>query len=319
MKKIIGLFALMLTLNGCDDGDITIEEIDFEDVTAVYCEQNNLLYKIKDNEALLIQIKNPDTYFTHNVSNEGVPTSINIDNTDNRVIYRAYSGEVATGNICATIPLSTPSVTEEWVATSGTIEITTTANVVPNTTSTAGNATKITGYTYYIEFKNVTFLKPNGVEQLYETYVFGDRIINSTLPFAFNIDDVQQCPTTNEVHNHSGKESLVLNLDSSFFTGTTGTNKKVISATNKVTYKLFETALSASYFCTSPFPASPILSEEWNGVDGVIGVSGEIEVITTEVAPDFEYTIHLKKVTLKRGNAEFYLGDDYIYGTFIGD
>ncbi|WP_298141724.1 hypothetical protein [Flavobacterium sp.] len=318
MKKIIGLFALMLTLNGCDDGDITIEDINFEDVTASYCDQNDILYKIKDNEALLIQIENSENFFTNEVSDEGDPTVITINNTTNRVIYRAYSGEVATGNICATIPLSTPSVIEEWVATSGTIEITTTANVVPNTTSTAGNATKITGYTYYIEFKNVTFLKPNGVEQLYETYVFGDRIINSSLPFAFNVANVVKCDiSSNVIYNVSGKESLVLNLDSSFFTGTLSPNIKPISATNKVTYKLFETALTTDYFCTSPFPATPILSEEWNGVDGVGGVSGEIEVIATEVTPDIEYTIHLKKVTLKRGNAEFYLGDDYIYGTFI--
>lgn len=317
MKKIIGLFALMLTLNGCDDGDITIEEINFEDVTAVKCNLNDVLYKIKDNEALLIEIDNFENFFTNDASEEGVPTVITINNSTNKVIYRAYSGEVATGNICATIPLATPNVIEEWVATSGTIEITTTANVVPNTTSTAGNATKITGYTHYIEFKNVTFLKPNGVEQLYETYVFGDYTTSTSLPFGFNVDNVAKCPTTNEVYNYSGKESLVLNLDSSFFTSTVGAHKMPISATNTVTYKLFETALTADYFCTSPFPTTPVLAEEWNGIDGVIDVSGEIEVITTEVAPNFEYTIHLKKVTLKRGNAEFYLGDDYIYGTFI--
>ena len=75
MKKIIGLFALMLTLNGCDDGDITIEEINFEDVTAVKCNLNDVLYKIKDNEALLIEIDNFENFFTNDASEEGVPTA----------------------------------------------------------------------------------------------------------------------------------------------------------------------------------------------------------------------------------------------------
>jgi hypothetical protein len=34
MKKIFGVLVLMLLSFGCDDGEITIENIDFSDVTA---------------------------------------------------------------------------------------------------------------------------------------------------------------------------------------------------------------------------------------------------------------------------------------------
>ncbi len=57
MKKIIGLFAFMFLLNGCDDGDLIIETIDFADVTADNCEENNAVYKIKENELVSFNIK----------------------------------------------------------------------------------------------------------------------------------------------------------------------------------------------------------------------------------------------------------------------
>ncbi len=318
MKKILGLFAFTLFFNGCDDGDIIIETIDFEDVTAVNCNLNDLLYKIKDSEALIIEMDNSENYYTNNTSETGSPTTVTINNSTNKVIYRSYSGEVATGNICATIPLASPNVIEEWVATAGTIEITTTANVVPNSTSTAGNATKVSGYTHHFEFKNITFLKPNGEQQFYSTYSFGDYVRNTNpYPFGFDEEDVKKCSITNEFYNFSGKESFVLNLDSSIYSGTAGTNTKVISATNKVSYKLFESTLSDSYFCSTTSPTTPVLSEEWKAVDGVSGVSGEIEIIATQVGSQFEYKIYLKKVTLKRGNSQFYLGDNYYYGTIL--
>ena len=316
MKKIIGLFIVLLSLNGCDDGNLTIDNINFEDVVAKKCTINNIIYKIKDSEALILEIANSDNYFTNEPTNEGEPIILTINN-DNKVVYRAYNAEVADGNVCATIPLSTPNVKEEWVATSGTIEITTTANIVPNTATTSGNATKISGYNHFIVFKNVTFNKPSG-DQTYETFTFGSYSRPITpLSLAFNPDDIAKCSTTNQVYNISGKEALVLNLDTTFFQNAAGTKTDVVSLTNKVTYKLFESNVTSSYFCADPLPTTPILSQQWNAVDGVSGVSGIIEVVTIAVGTNFEHTIHLKKVTFKKGNNEFYLGDDYIYGTFI--
>jgi hypothetical protein len=85
-----------------------------------------------------------------------------------------------------------------------------------------------------------------------------------------------------------------------------------------LTYKLFSNAITDSYFCPPlPIPATPTLSQEWNAADGVAGVSGIIEVSTTTLGAGFQQTIHLKKVTLTKGNSSFYLGDDYTLGSFV--
>lgn len=313
MKRIIGLMALVLMLNACDDGDLTVETISFEDVTAQKCSLNNVIYKIKGNEALFLEI--PESYFVNDPTLPNTPRQLTISSS-NKVIYRSYNGSVATDNVCATIPATTPVAVEEWTATSGIIQITTTPIVVANTTLTSGNATKITGYNHYIVLKNVTFSKPTGI-QLYETFVFGYYKTNaSNLPFAFD-DLVDKCTSSNLVYNFSGSECLLLNIDPSFFPAAVGTQSGLISATNKVTYKLFTSGLNDGYFCADPTPTTPVLAEEWNAVDGVTGVSGIIEVSTTTFGTGFQHTIHLKKVTFKKGNSTFYLGDDYLYGSFI--
>ncbi len=313
MKKIIGLFAILLILNGCDDGNLTIETINFEDITAVKCTNSDVVYKIKENEALILEI--PASSFINEPTAAGITRNVIINET-NKVTYRSYAGTIATANICDLVQPSTPDIIEEWKAISGTIEITTTANVVPNTTSTAGNATKITGYTHNIIFKGITFDKP-GVDQLYENYPFGNYVKNITpLPFSFD-EDADKCTSSNIVYNFSGSESLVLDIPPSFFPATSGTQTGLVSATNKVTYKFYESALNSSYFCTSPTPTTPVLKEQWNANFGVTGVSGIIEVTTTTFGTGFKHTIRLKKVTLKKGLSEFYLGDDYLYGSFI--
>jgi hypothetical protein len=86
-----------------------------------------------------------------------------------------------------------------------------------------------------------------------------------------------------------------------------------------VNYKLFSGTINNDYFCNSPVPVSPTLNQEWiaNNGDSTLG-TGIIEVSTTTSTPGFFlHTIRLKKVTMTKGNSNFYLGDDYLYGTII--
>ena len=55
MKKILGILVFTLALNGCDDGNLTQENISFDTVTVQKCATNVLLYKLKDNEALIFE------------------------------------------------------------------------------------------------------------------------------------------------------------------------------------------------------------------------------------------------------------------------
>jgi hypothetical protein len=317
MKRIVGLLVLLLLLNGCDDGNLVLETINFEDAITQSCSTNNILYKLKEKEALLLEI--PTSSFTNEPTEIGTPTEITIGGS-NRVVYRFYNGTVAANNICETIPPATPSVTDQWTATGGTIQIITTAI---KTTNTTDNSTRISGYNHNIVFKNITFTKANGT-QVYETFPFGDYVTTTTsLPFGFD-ETTERCTanTPNLLYNYTGSEALTLDIDPSLIdnnvtplnsprTGILGTT------TNKLTYRLYAGLIPTSYFCNTSIPTTPDISQEWNAIAGVSGISGIVEVTTTTNGTGFKHTIVLKKATLKKGNSDFSLGDSYIYGDLL--
>ncbi len=315
MKRFLGIVCLLLLINACDDGNLTVESIDFANVTAIKCTSKDVIYKVKDSEILYLEI--PSSDFVNDETLENIPTTIPISTTK-RAVYRLYSSAASAENVCPTVPSATPNVTEEWITTSGTIQITTTAI---KTTDAITNATKITGYKHYIVLKNVTFLKPSG-DQLYETFVFGNYTTSvSSLPFGFDEEAVTKSSCDNRIFSFSGGESLVLDVDnfSTLFANeaTVTPRTATVSATKKLTYKLFNGTINDLFFCTSPTPNTPTLAQEWNAVDGIEGTDGTIEVTTTSNGPNtFRHTVHLKKVTMKKGNSDFYLGDDFLYGSF---
>lgn len=309
----------MLVLTGCDDGDLILETINFEDATTQGCSENNIIYKLNDKEALLLEI--PSSSFVNEPSPTGEPTEITISTT-NRVIYRFYNGTVATDNICETIQPATPIVIDQWTATGGTIQITTTAIKTTNATT---NSTKITGYNHNIIFKDITFNKTNGT-QVYDSFAFGDYVTTVTpLPLDFN-ETIERCTSNsiNLLYNYKGSEALTLDIDPNLLLNTvTPLNSPrtglIGTSTNILTYRLYSGLLSPSYFCNATIPATPTINQEWNGVEGVSANSGIIEVTTTTNGTGYKHTIILKKVSLKKGNNDFYLGDSFTYGELFTD
>lgn len=319
MKRVFGLLIFVLSLNGCDDGNMTLETIDFEDVPTQSCSINNIIYKLKEKEALLLEI--PKTTFINEPTDPSSPIVLDIDNTTNRVVYRFYDGTVTNDNICNTIAPAKPFISDQWTATSGKIEISTT------TITSAGSipgSTVINGYNHRIVFKNITFAKTNGT-QVYETFDFGNYITSVTpLPFGFD-KTVEQCSNTKQVYNYNNSESLTLdNLDPSLIvnveTPLNSPRKALISSIqNKLIYHLYTNGVvTPSYFCNLITPPLPSISEEWNGVNGVANVSGIIEVSTIKSGTTaYKHTIVIKNATLKKGNSSFKLGDVYTYGELI--
>jgi hypothetical protein len=321
MKRVFSLAFIVLLLNGCDDGDLTLETIDFEDAPTQSCSTNDIIYKLKESEALLLEI--PKTTFINEPTDPLSPIVIDIDNLKYRVIYRFYDGSVTADNICNTIPPAKPYITDQWTATSGKIEISTT------TVTSAGSipgSTVITGYKHNIVFKNITFAKTNGT-QVYETFVFGDYATTSTpLPLGFD-KTVEQCSKNNskQVYNYTSSEAITLdNLDSSLIVNAeTPINSPrtalLGSVKNLLTYRLYVNGiLTPNYFCNLIQPVLPSVGEEWIGVNGVANISGIIEVSTIKSGTTaFKHTIVIKNATLKKGNSTFKLGDVYTYGELI--
>jgi len=323
MKKYASLLLFALMLNGCDDGDLTIDTIDFEQVaTSQGCsETNELIYKLKGQEALLIQV--PLETFSTEPSPLDAPYTFNIDNSNYRVVYRAYSGAIATTNICSAIPPTTPNVTEEWIATSGVMEITT--KPVYTTNETTGS-TRITAYNHNIVFRNITFQKPSG-PQTQETFTFGDFkstvVSENTLDLTFD-ESAAQCTESKQVYNFNASSALTIdNIDPELLkneaTAANTPRTGLLSATtNKLLYRVYTgNVLSDSAFCTT-LPASITLKEEWAGVAGLANVSGIIEVTTTTFTEtSFKHTIVLKNVTLQKGSNTFNLGKTFLLGELV--
>jgi hypothetical protein len=80
---------------------------------------------------------------------------------------------------------------------------------------------------------------------------------------------------------------------------------------------LFSGLLTDDYFCKPTFPVNPVVSEEWTAVPGAQNSSGSIEVTTTAFGNGFKHTVVIKKAVLKKGNSNFLLGDNYIYGELL--
>lgn len=315
MKKVVGLLFLAFSLNACDDGNLTQENISFDNIKTLSCANNNIIYKLKPNESLIVEI--PATSFGTEPNVVGSPTFIDINPT-NRVVYRFYNGTITSSNICETIPPITPIVTDEWIGIAGKIQLFTTAIKSINTTD---NSTRIIGYNHNIQFKNISFSKASGT-QVYETFPFGDYTTSITqLPFQFD-KTLDQCSVSKQIYNYNNSEALILNIDpaliNSSVTPVNAPRTGIISnTTNKLTYRLFSGLLTSSYFCNTTDPINPAVSEEWYATTGVVSVSGIVEVTTTTNGTGFKHTIVLKNTTMKKGNNDFKLGDNYLMGDLL--
>lgn len=325
MKKIVSIILFAFLLNGCDDGNISVESIEFQDILPSNCTDNNspnsLIFKLKEKEALLLYL--PKTVFAGepSVGTPLEPKRYNIDLTTYRVIYRAYNGKVTQNNMCDVIPPATPNVIEEWVATSGVIEVTTTAK---KPDADENNATKITGYTYSIIFKDITFNKPSG-PQTYQSFPFGDYSVTvPDLPLTFVPSNAKQCPVSKQVYNYNQNAALTIdNIDSDLIVNeVTPLNQPrtrlINDTTNKLLYRVFVGApITNDYFCQTTPPSSSTVTQTWAGKNGIAGSSGIIEVSTTTNGNNFAHTITLKNVSLQKGNNEFRLGNSFVLGTII--
>jgi hypothetical protein len=326
MKKIFGLLIVSLLFVGCDDGDLVVESISLDGIVPVKCTINNILYKIKDNQSLALEIADIATAFKNKKETKAI---ITIDNSTNKLIFRTYNGEVKASNICATTFDAFPSVAEEWIAQYGTIEINTT--VVNTAPATSTNATRISKYNHSIILKNVGWLKPDGSIQL-ETIdrPFGVYQTDpSLLPFGFAADAPvlkSTCLNDNTIVALSGSEAMRLKLDPTAYTllfTTVSTlpnapKTQVVNATNKLTYNFFESAIALADFCAL-FPATPASSEEeWTAKASTSATNGIIEVETTsETSASVRHTIYVRGITFDNGNVTFYYGDRILFGYFI--
>ncbi len=324
MKKLVGLFIL-LGLVACDDGDATVDAITFDQGEAKTC--GRLVYQISENQAMIIALPENSDAFINEPTPASAPRSKDIGAAVS-VTFRTYSGQVSDPVLCSTPAPIAPIAVTEWIATAGRVEINTSA-VYDNPNPETGQV-RIARYRHAIIFRDIKFAKPDGTDQSYAEYVFGNFFTNpaNNLTLNFPPENTSLCPATNTLYNaqNGGKEGLYIqNFDPALLSADNpGTPKTAVIGTtnNRLVYRYFTGTLPSggneNYFCSpSTTPATaPGTSEEWIGVEGN-GVDGVIEVTTTAYGSGYKHVIRLKGVTFKKGNSTFYYGNDMLYGELI--
>jgi hypothetical protein len=128
------LLAILL-LFSCDDGDLTIDVIDFNGFELETCDddnilditETNLLFKINDDNdeyQVLIITLDEDV-----LENEAGEQSFEItEDTDTTLTYRIYDDSLTSTYFCSDLTPATPSVVTELIAKSATITIVTAAS-----------------------------------------------------------------------------------------------------------------------------------------------------------------------------------------------
>ncbi|KAA1245501.1 hypothetical protein [Aquimarina sp. RZ0] len=121
MRSFFIFFILLLVIS-CDDGDIIITSFEFDDVNLQLCEgalpNEFVFFKINTstNEAISYNFID-DTYSEREETEE--PILIDLENTNNTLIYRQFNTAITADYYCNNIPDSDIIVTEELISIGG--------------------------------------------------------------------------------------------------------------------------------------------------------------------------------------------------------
>lgn len=313
MKKYACLLLFAIMLNGCDDGDLVAETIDFEGIDPQSCdpETNELIYKLKDQESLLLELT--EGTFEDVVGEK----EININETGlPRLVYRSFDGVVNRSNICDAIRPSLPNVLNEAKAIGGKIKIITTPSISEPATD---GSTKINGFNHSIYITDVSYAITGGA-QVNKDFFFG--VLNTstyTSPIvSFTATNARQCNQT-QLYNFTANTSMIIDaLDPLLIQNieTSEPRKSTITATqNKIVFNTYKTAsVTVDYFCKTPRPTAPEIDETWNA-----SINGVIEVETTKLDnTNYKHIITLKDVELtSNGGLKFKLASTFVFGEII--
>jgi len=302
MKKYFGLLFCLYALNSCDDGDMVMESFNFDGIASAGCPTTttiNTIFKISDNEALILKIDGKETIddveltaktfpFRNIITEEDNPRIYKI-NTLNRVIYRVFNSPVSASYFCQDIPPVSPSVISESTTLAngdGRIEITT--SKIASDALTPYASVAAVKYRHSVILRNITFSSDNG-STTYETFDYGiyDKASGVNFSFAPNVA-VSSCTTNpgrlfriadTNTGNIESKENLneVLEFritDDELAALDLGDNDLLINDTHQLIYKIYSSDVSSAsntFLCEgsdSNLIPTPVLYDTFTALNG---------------------------------------------------
>ena len=185
--KRLGLLLFLIGCISCDDGDLQIEEVNFDSARIETCDnvddeeldQTTFFFKLDDDQALLLTLEegliNNQTS-APNTLNSSLPTASSLR-------YRFFSGSVTSDYFCNAIPPLQPTVVKENVATAGDVLVVTRVDTIIGTTKS---------YSHTISIDNLSLVNDLG-EQLTDlsTLRYGEFTTTTAISAARPIDDTQ--------------------------------------------------------------------------------------------------------------------------------
>ncbi|NND15556.1 MAG: hypothetical protein HKN89_04460 [Eudoraea sp.] len=150
MKKWLGI-SLLITLFSCNDGNLEISVIDFDDTSIQFCDAqvsttSTLFFKLNSEEALILELQSG--LLSNEETIEDTSSSIPSQST---VTYRTFDGSVSSDYFCSNIPPVSPNVLEDILAENGQVLI-----------STLRNETDTTLFEHTISLQNLSLINEKG-------------------------------------------------------------------------------------------------------------------------------------------------------------
>jgi hypothetical protein len=306
MKKMLFL-GVLIGLFSCDDGDLQIERVDFDEVNIQSCPglddptETTFFFKIDGDEALLLDlagglIKNETS--TPGTLQSTVPAPSNL-------IYRLFSDDVSADYFCDALPPLEPTVIKENSATGGDISIETRVDTLTANTK---------NYTHKISIDNLSLVNDQG-EQLTDlsTLVYGNFVTTSSnsagleVPFSnYSAIETKRCapaPIDNSLRLYKiiNDEFIALDVPDEaglFDNMATADTLRTLDLEDSEIFKyVVLDTLATDLACTETFDEDV---RSWR----LVSTSGTLRVATVEGAPDadgsiaYTHTITLENLVL---------------------
>ncbi len=168
MKRLVFILFTGILMS-CNDGDLQIESIDFDTISIQTCEStitlsSTVFFKLNGEEALILELASG--LLKNEVSQDTIISSLP---GESNLIYRLFTGTVATDYFCDAIPPIDPTVLEEIEASVGEVLIT-----------TIQSPTDSNLFEHTIELRNITLINQQG-ERITDTSISNFGTITTSL------------------------------------------------------------------------------------------------------------------------------------------
>ncbi|RKS42702.1 hypothetical protein BC962_3159 [Gillisia mitskevichiae] len=205
MRNYFYIIFLFLGFTSCDDGDIIINNFDFEDDSIESCAKvgrPKVFFIINSDDIFeSISLVTNNTAISELASiltiNTETDISFNLD-SNNKINYRVYDGSITTDYFCNSLPPSGPKVIQEFVSVGGTVKISTT-RIYLDSTDSDGDGIKDAD-----EFDGDT--DDDGIPNKFDIDDDGDNVLTSTELYATGDNTVFQDTDQDDKPNYLDKD-----------------------------------------------------------------------------------------------------------------